>query len=515
MAQPNNSNATLLLELGDRLLRSWWTVVAGGCLGLAAGVIALQHMPKIYEATTRIWISEQEISESVVRETVKDDMALKLAAFRDAVLADEYMIQLIQRTFGTPANDEELTARMGQVRGGVSIDTVNSRRKGVQAFSLAYRDTDPQRAANVINTLSRLYVNQNSEHRMDQAVEVASAIQKMADNAKAEFDVIDDKLTRYKQRHQFETEQHLGANLQLLDSRQRDLESLQARRDLTQRDLRLAEEELTQARAQAATDAGASAGALVVDPLTAQIATTKRELEDLRVRYTETHPDVRRKRAQLDDLLQQARQRANEPQTDDSSSTPTLSSNPIIASIQKRIQEANNQLAKLDSDEKLLRNEIREYERRIQVEPEVQRKLTDLEEEHAVAQERWRKLQRDVEDARGGIELEQTDMAAGMEILTMAGVPRSPIEPNPRQIYMIFLGIGMALFIGPMLARHALNPPITSETGLRSLTPIPVLVSVPRIMTPSNRGLSRRNLIKNIALSLLACGVLVAVKAYF
>ena len=510
--KPAANNATLILELGDRVLRSWWTVVAGACIGLACGVIALQHMPKVYEATTRIWISQQEISESVVRSTVKDDMALKLAAFRDAVLADEYMIELIKHTFGVPETDEELNASMAQVRGNVTIDTVNASRKGVQAFRLGYRDTDPQRAANVINTLSQLYVAQNTAFRMDSAVKVEGAIQKMASSAKSEFDIIDGELTRFKQRHQFETEEHLSANLQLLESRKRDVAALQARRDLVRRDLRLADEELAQARSQAALEMGSNSGTIVIDPLSQQIAATKRELEELRVRYAESYPDVKRKRVQLEELLAQARNRVQNEQPDNDVNSMALSSNPVIASIQKRIQESNNQLAKMDSDEGLLRREIAEYERRIQVEPEVQRQLTELDEEHAVAREKWRKLERDVEDARGGIELEESSMAEGMEILTMAGVPRSPIEPNPRQIYLMFLGVGMAIFVGPMLARHVLNPPITSEAGLRSLTTIPVLVSVPRIMTPDNRGAGRRNLIKNLAFSVLACAVLVTVK---
>ena len=82
--QPSNSSTTLLLELGDRVRRSWWTLIAGICFGLAGGTIALRYIPKVYEATTRIWISEQEISSRVVESTVKDDMALKLAAFRGA-----------------------------------------------------------------------------------------------------------------------------------------------------------------------------------------------------------------------------------------------------------------------------------------------------------------------------------------------------------------------------------------------------------------------------------------------
>ena len=60
-----------------------------------------------------------------------------------------------------------------------------------------------------------------------------------------------------------------------------------------------------------------------------------------------------------------------------------------------------------------------------------------------------------------------------------------------------------------------LNPPIASEVGLRSLSSLPVLVSIPRIMTAANRGWSRRNLVKNVALSLLAGAVFLSVKFYF
>jgi len=512
MNQPSNSGTTLLLELGDRVRRSWWTLIAGICFGLAGGTIALRYIPKVYEATTRIWINEQEIPEGVVGSTVKDEMTLKLAAFRTAVIADEYLIELIERIFGVPADDAELTARMNQVRDGLSIRPLESRQRGIQAFSLAYRDADPRRAADVVNTLTDLHVRQNTDLRKRSAVRIAGAIHTMAAKAKAEFDVIDTKLIHFKQAHQFETEQHLVANLRFLESRERDVDALNARRDLLRLDVRLAEEELVNAINQANAIGTTDTGAIVVDPLNYKIAQTKRELENLRVRYTDDHPDVRAKRRQLNDLLAQARNRPD-PESDETGA-PALSSNPVIASIQKRIQAIESQRAKMDSDERLLLNEIAEYERRIQVLPEIQRQLTELEEEHAVFREKWRKLERDAEGAKSSIVLEESDLAQSMEILTEASVPVSPIEPDPQRIYLVFLIASVVLFVGPMLARHAINPPITSEVGLRALTPIPVLISIPRITTPANRWLSRRNLVKNIALSVLAGAVLLSVEFY-
>jgi len=507
---PQKNNATLLLELGDRVRRSWWTVVAGICLGLSGGAIALQHMPKVYEATTRVWISKQEISEGVVESTVRDDTALKLAAFRDSVLADQYILKLIEQTFGMPSNDEELTARMNQIRGNVSIQTVQSRGRGVQAFALAYRDNDARRAANVVNTLANLYVTSNSDSRMESAVKIAGAIQEMVEEAKKEFDAADQKLAVFKKRHQFETAEHLATNVQMLESRKRDVESLKIRRDLLQRDLVLAEEELSQARIQAETLPSSVSGNLAIDPLTRKIATTKRELEELRVRYTEGHPDVRRKRRALDDLLAEARERNEDTEPVGTENSPGLSRNPVIATIQKRIQTIESQLVRMNSDEVRLQGEISDYERRIRAEPEVQRKLTELEGEHFVVREKLRKLERQAEGAEGSINLEETSMAEGMEIIRVAVVPDKAIEPNPMTIYVSFLVAGLILFVGPMLARYALNPPITSELGLRALTSAPLLVTVPRIMTAANRGLPRRNLFKNVAFSILACAVLLA-----
>ncbi len=510
MNQPSNSGTTLLLELGDRVRHSWWTLIAGVCFGLAGGTIALRYIPKVYEATTRIWINEQEIPSGVVGSTVKDEMTRKLAAFRTAVIADEYLIELIERIFGMPATDSELTARMNQVRNGLRIRPLESRQQGIQGFLMAYRDADPRRAANVVNTLTQLHVTQNTDLRKKSAVRIAGAIHTMADKAKAEFDVIDTKLIGFKQAHQFETEQHLEANLRFLENRERDVDGLNARRDLLRRDLRLTEEELVTAKNQANAFSTASTGG--IDPLILKIAQTRRELENLRVRYTDGHPEVGAKRRQLNDLLAQA---SNRPESEsEETGAPALSSSPLIASIQERIKAIEGQMVKMDSDERLLFNEIAEYERRIQVEPEIERQLTELEEEHSVFQEKWRKLQRDAEGAEGSIVLEETNMARGMEVLTEASVPVSPIAPDPRKIYMVFLIASFVLFVGPMLARHALNPPITSEVGLRALTPIPVLISIPRITTPANRWLSRRNLVKNTVLSVLAGAVLLSVEFY-
>jgi hypothetical protein len=51
---------------------------------------------------------------------------------------------------------------------------------------------------------------------------------------------------------------------------------------------------------------------------------------------------------------------------------------------------------------------------------------------------------------------------------------------------------------------------VSSEAGLRALTGVPVLVTIPRIVTRATRGRAVRQTIKNVTLSTLCVAMAVA-----
>ena len=58
------------------------------------------------------------------------------------------------------------------------------------------------------------------------------------------------------------------------------------------------------------------------------------------------------------------------------------------------------------------------------------------------------------------------------------------------------------------------NPVISSESGLRSLSECPVLVTVPSIVTQKNQGAARRRFLTNLAFS-VASSVVLAISVVF
>jgi uncharacterized protein involved in exopolysaccharide biosynthesis len=489
----------LVLELGDALVKSWWTVVAGLCLGLAAGLLALHVIPKQYQAGTRILVAPQQIPQNFVRATVTEDITRRMMILEEAKLTERYKRELIERTFGLPETEEEFWELVGSVQSRVVVAPEFTEDLHLLAFELTYRDADADRAAAVANTITELYIEQHSRLRSSRAKDTTRAIEKRAEDAQKAFEAADKKLSEFAAKHAFETEAQLDSNMLFLDTRQRDLNDNLDQQDRTTEQLTEVEEDLAQLEATMA------------EPLEEQIREAQSKLKDLLARYSEAHPDVARQRRMLDDLLAAAaRSESEEREVSPSASAEVLRSEEYIA-LDDEAQELRHELAALKGDEENLRKEIAKYERRIQAVSRIQPQLTNLTAERDRLWQNYRELEREAGQARDSQFVEESLRGERFEVARWAGVPDKPVAPKPIPVAGLAVIAGCMLFVGPVLARRGLNPLVSSESGLRALSDVPVLVSLPRVITAENRREKSRRFAKNVGLSLVSAAVLVMV----
>lgn len=107
-------------------------------------------------------------------------------------------------------------------------------------------------------------------------------------------------------------------------------------------------------------------------------------------------------------------------------------------------------------------------------------------------------------------------LGASAAVLLLMAVPQrfeAAAPAAPLRAPLIALGIlaGCLLFVGPVLTRRFLDPVISCEQGLRTLSGVPMIGRVPTIPTPGMKRERVRLWIKNIGLSLLSVAALVAV----
>ena len=165
-----DSRSPLVLEAADCVLRSWWTVVAGACFGLAGAVTVLHFLPRTYEATTKIYVAPQKIPPEYVTTTVTDDLVTRLEVLQEAVLSRPYMLRLIEQTYESPVSDEEADGLIRDIRARLTVKVT----RAANLFELTYRDGDPQRVAKVVNVLTDLYIQEAAQGRAGESQQIGA-----------------------------------------------------------------------------------------------------------------------------------------------------------------------------------------------------------------------------------------------------------------------------------------------------------------------------------------------------
>lgn len=485
----------LVFEMANTLLQSWWTVVAGVCLGLTGAVVALSMTESVFMSTAKIYVTP-EISKELGRPIIADDMTRRMAAMQDAVLSKDHLQRMSDKLYGPAPSPDRLESRIRRIRRAVEVTptaVATATTDGLYAFDLTFYDTDAERAARAANLLAEAYIDQNSEFRTKQAQEAADAAQKQADLAKKELDTADRELIEFRERHLVETEGHQDANLRQMERRQTELE----KNGETRRELEGRIENLQ--KRQSELRGGGTDGAN-------EVLRLRRELDDLLTQYSEAHPRVIQLRRRLDDAIAAL----EAPPVGPDGHSSAYPQNPEIAVLQDQIDDTRKEIGVLQRRQDAIREEIAEYERRVAAVSQIQPELSRLETEAATLRQRYQKLQGIADQTKQALFLEKELRGERFELAERAEVRYARIYPEPMRFYAVGMAAGCLLFVGPLFAWRFLNPMVSSEAGLRALSDVPVLVAIPRIETPATRGYRFRRNVKNLALSTLSTAVLVA-----
>jgi polysaccharide biosynthesis transport protein len=490
-------NNILALEIVSQLGRNWWAFVAGPCLGLALALVAMGYIPKVYEASTKVLVAPQKIPADYIKSTVNDDMNLRLAALKEAVLSRPYMLFLIQGTVGHPTTEGEAELLMRDFRERVEI-TIS---RGY--FEIKYRDKSPEQAARVVNMLADRYIEENAQYRAQRAEGTTETLEQFANDTREQLKAQEQRISQFKSGHLYETAEYLAANLSLLEGRRHDLLQNEASIGAAQDRLDGLKEQLNQSNVASAAPVPTEAP---IDPVQARIRRLTQELDQARSRYKEDHPDVRAKKRELDDLIAGNEAATTTEVQEDGTVRRVTARSPLAV----QVQAAERDVERLTTERERLRQEIETYSRRIEATPQVEQKISELTKGYDILQAQYRDYQTKASSARGAQKMEESQKGEQFEVIERATPPVLPIRPIPFLVYGIGVVFGLCAFIGPGLLRLVLNPLVCSERRLQAFSRVPVLVAVPRVFGAQTRKAERTSRIRNLSYSLASIVILAA-----
>jgi polysaccharide chain length determinant protein (PEP-CTERM system associated) len=452
--QQQASNEAALAALGKVWRRRRWIAMGILALTFPAAASFVFSLPDIYSATATVLVNPDGAQDAAAGSGGVTDEN-RLDSVSEAVLSRGRLLDLVTRFELYP--ELRRTSSMDTVLARMRQDIRLERKSGEQqwgqdptfAFMLTYQGWDPQTVARVTNALASSYVDENNRMRTRQATDTVESLSAQLNEIKQKLDAQEQKINAFKDSHLGELPEQQAANLSTLQ--QLNVQSQENSVNLSQA-LQRRETLLKQM-----TDSG-----------DADLAQLEQELASLRTRYTDMYPDVVRVKQQIANLKR--------TQVDQGGAAKPASP------LQQQYQSLETEIKSYKQEEGRLRSEISAYQGRVDNVPLRAQQLQALTQGYGEIQDVYSSLLKRYEQARLA-QAPQGAVTGQYRVLEPAIPPTDASGPARMRLLLMSLVLCLGLAGAAVLLAEQLDASFHSVDDLRAFTRVPVLVSIPRIVT--------------------------------
>lgn len=539
-------------RLGDYLgiLRRRRGLMAGVFVVLLAVSAAFATLlPAVYRSTATILIKEQEIPQELVRSTVTSYADERIQVITQQVMTRSTLLELVDKygLYGKARQRETSEEIIDRMRRDIKLTPISAevtdRRTGSPvrstiAFTVSYDSEVAANAQKIANELTTLFLNENIKNRQEKAAETTSFLEQELERVSQHISEVEQQLADFKRRNQgrtpdlslsnvmsteraqtelqrverelaFLADRRLQLQAQLSETRPQSplaggtgslepedrlralrlqLTSAQAQFSDSHPDVRRLRREIETLGAQLGPQGGAEPGA---DDRQASLRQLTAQLAELRQRYSDAHPDVVRLQRTYDALAQAVGDDAAR-----AAALPALPAakpdNPLYLSLRTQIETTAAQIDMLRAERKGLQDRLSELTVKVSQGPDVEREYLELVRDLDSSRMRFRELRDKSMQAQVAEQLERSRKAERFTVIEPPIFPERPHRPN-RQLIML-MGVVLALG-GALLAvalREALDQTVGSPRDVMRVMQVPVLAVLPSLPLPVSAERRRR-----------------------
>ncbi|MEO8408355.1 MAG: XrtA system polysaccharide chain length determinant [Oxalobacteraceae bacterium] len=449
----------------------WFAVVVTWVVAIV-GWIAVTALPDNYQASARVYVDTQNILKPLLSGmTNTPNVEQQVSIMSRTLLSRPNMARVLRMVdldikAKTIKDHEQLVDNlMSQLKiGGTGRDDI---------YTIFYDNANPKLAKDIVQSLLTIFVEGGIGNKKKDSDKAVQFIDEQIKNYEDKLISAENLLKAFKLK-----------NMGLLPRQGGDYGSKAAEtsESLNQAKLDLVEAE--QARNSIQKQISGEEPVLNIEPspadiinpeIDSRISALNKNLDNLRLQYTERHPDIISTKnliAQLD------ARKLEESKLRKRSSDPGANYSPMLQQLKIALSEAEATVAAMKArvDEYSSRNAHMNALRNAA--PEVESELSQLNRDYQVYKDNYEKLVGRREVAKLSGELSATTEMITFRVIDPPTVPLIPAGPNrPRLFSMVFLGALLAGVAGAFLMSQ-IRPTFLSINDLREVTGLPILGSV-------------------------------------
>lgn len=349
-------------------------------------------------------------------------------------------------------------------------------------FMLTYEGTDPGKVEKTLNALTELYIKeaQTSEtpvRRMRK--DVLTPLEQETAALKEKMQAFQTEINNLKK-------VYIGEISEVIQSNQRSLNNLkQALKRNDSRIIRLKKEIIKLQNQLAGTNPMSRESRRRIEIAERPLNKLRDRLVDLESRLTDKHPDIVSLKEKIQVKEKEVQEIIRIAQEDKSNRT--------YVNLKTKIESHELEIVGLKSANTDAQKEINIFRKKIVNAGSVQNRLNALNFELQEATNRYQEASARLNDAKNAFQAAAVRSPVGPQITVIepAHLPDLPLQPN--RVMMILAGFAFFVFFGSGLAflRERFDTSIKSINQLKSISNLPVLSSIPKVVTKKERWARR------------------------
>ena len=501
------------------LRRRKWLIILPAVAVLIASSYAIYKLPDVYKSSTLIVVKSSTLPQSVIPMSTEEALTRQLAGITQVVtsrsslepLIDKYQLYKAERLRGEP-----MESIYGMIGDDIHVEVNTTRNDITNGFDISFRYRDPRIAQAITSELAARYIDEQAKEQINSTKAALGFINNQVEQTKGELNEIDGRRLKFMQENLLNLPSQgtslLGQLTSLRDQQRAqitELGRLQDRRSSLAAQLTLMEKSAQQMIDNLSQD--------LTDPKTtpawAGLVSRKAELQGeyqrLLTEYKPKHPDVLAKQAQIEsvtkdmDLMLADWNARIEERKKRLENRPDLQLN----ATKLEIKNLDSEIARQQKAQAETEKTIQSYTDRINSVPGAEVALGALDREYATKKEAIDKLLTEQQKIELAAKAAEGQQSQGIQVIDPANLPAKPVAP--KRLLLVGMALAGGLALGLLLAGIFEVPlllTIQTAEDARHYTGLPVLISVPELMTPQEaRSLPRRRRL------LLAAGVVATI----
>jgi polysaccharide chain length determinant protein (PEP-CTERM system associated) len=473
------------------LRRKWW-IIGPLFIGFLLVFLSAWIIPAQYTSESIILAEGPKVPEQYVTPNVQVDMQTRLLQMTQQVLSRPRLLTIIEQMKLYPSYSSSPDEQVSQMRDDIKIEPIQAPTAGgrtqLVAFKVSYKAGRPDVAQQVNARLANFFIDENVRASQDQSRATTTFLQGQMKAAGDALAANNAKVRDFQTAHNGELPSQLQSNLQILSGIQAQLQGA-----ISAHDRAMQQQEYLNSLLAQYESIGAANGANAGPSLDTQLTNMEETLAELRSKYTDDHPDIKKLKEQIaatQKLKKQVDEENREASKTDANSQQVSAMTPLLQ-IQSQLKSNKLELQRSEQEIQRLQARAAEYQNRLNAAPMVEQQLNEMLLDQDQAKKDYDALVAKAAASSMATNLQIEQQGEQFRLIEPSTLPDRPSFPDRFKFSLVAAGVGLVLALLFGAGTEFIDDRIRSEIDLAEATAVPVIAEIPPLPTASEIAAAR------------------------